>query len=96
MIVHVVLELLLLLKSSPAQVAGMGLVPGVGPPDVTVVCGVRGEGLPAVLTLEGSLSGVLADVCSQDTGGCEGLGKKKKKTQSVLYFRFSFARLNSQ
>lgn len=96
MIFHVVLELLFLLKSSPAQVAGMGLVPGVGPPDVAVVCGVRGEGLPAVLTLEGSLSGVLADVCSQDTGGCEGLEeKRKKKKQSVLYFRFSF-RLNSQ
>ncbi len=74
---HVVLKFLLLLKRSPAQLAGIRLVSGVCPPDVAVVGGVGGEGLPAVLTLEGPLSRVLADVCSQDTGGSEGLEEKK-------------------
>lgn len=69
----VVLQFVLLLKRSVAQLAGIRLVLGVRPPDVAVVCGVRGEGLPAVFALEGPLSGVLADVCSQDAGGCEGL-----------------------
>lgn len=75
------MKFLFLLKRSPAQVAGMGLVPGVGPPDVAVVGGVRGEGLPAVLALEGPLSGVLADVCSQNTGGGEGL---EEETEVIL------------
>lgn len=73
---HVVLKLLLLLKGDSAQVAGVGLVLGVGPPNVAVVGGVGGEGLPAVLALEGPLSGVLADVRSQNTGGSEGLEER--------------------
>lgn len=75
---HVVLELQLLLEGGSAQVAGMGLVSGVGPSDVAVVRGVGGEGLPAVLALEGPLSGVLPDVCSQDAGGSEGLEVKRR------------------
>lgn len=75
----VVLQFLLVLKRSPAQVAGLRLVSGVGPPDVAVVGSVGGEGLPAVLTLEGSLSGVLADVCAQNTGGSEGLEQDNSK-----------------
>lgn len=77
-----VLKFLLVLKRSSAQVAGMRLVLGVSPPDVAVVGSVGGESLPAVLALEGPLSGVLSDVCSQNTGGSEGLeerGKIKKK-----------------
>lgn len=70
---HVMLELLFLLEGGAAQLAGTRLVPGVGPPDVAVVGGVRGEGLPAVLALERPLPGVLADVCAQDAGGSEGL-----------------------
>lgn len=68
-----IFELQLLLERSPAHVAGKGLVPGVCAADVAVVGGVRSEGLPAVLTLEGSLPGVLADVRAQDTGGSKGL-----------------------
>lgn len=67
------LELLLVLKRGAAQFAWIRFVPGVGPPDVAVVGGVRGEGLPAVLALERPLPGVLADVCAQDAGGSEGL-----------------------
>lgn len=70
---HVELELLLVLKRGAAQFARIRLVPGVGPPDVAVVGGVRGEGLPAVLALERPLPGVLTDVCAQDAGGSEGL-----------------------
>lgn len=66
-------ELLLLQKSGPTQLAGKRLVPGMGPADVAVVGRVGGEGLPAVLTLEGPLSGMLADVSAQDAGGSEGL-----------------------
>ncbi len=93
---HVVLELVFFLKSSPAQVAGIGLVLGVGPPDVAVVGGVGGEGLPAVLALEGPLSGVLADVCSQNAGGSEGLEEKEGDKHRVSIFICSFfAMLNS-
>lgn len=70
---HVVLELQVLLEGDAAQLARMRLVPGVGPPDVAVVGGVGGEGLPAVLALERPLPGVLADVRAQDAGGSEGL-----------------------
>lgn len=70
---HVILELLVVLERGAAQVARIRLVSGVGPPDVAVVGGVRGEGLPAVLALERPLPGVLADVCAQDAGGSEGL-----------------------
>lgn len=70
---HVILELLVVLKGGAAQFARKRLVSGVGPPDVAVVGGVRGEGLPAVLALERPLPGVLADVCAQDAGGSEGL-----------------------
>lgn len=70
---HVELELLLVLEGGAAQLARMRLVPGVGAPDVAVVGGVGGEGLPAVLALERPLPGVLADVCAQDAGGGEGL-----------------------
>lgn len=80
---HVVLEPLFLWERSSAQVAGKRLVPGVGPPDVAVVGGVRGEGLPAVLALEGPLSGVLADVCSQDAGGREGLDGEEEGQKSL-------------
>lgn len=73
---HVVFQLLLVLKGRSAQVAGIVLIFGVGPADVAVVGGVGGEGLAAVLALEGPLSGVLADVCAQNTGGCEGLERK--------------------
>lgn len=85
---HVVLESLFLLKRSSAQVAGIGLVLGVGPPDVAVVGGVRGEGLPAVLALEGPLSGVLADVCSQDAGGREGLEEEEEEEGRKVYVRY--------
>lgn len=73
MVFHVILELLFVLKGGAAQFARIRLVSGVRPPDVTVVGGVRGEGLPAVLALERPLPGVLADVCAQDAGGSEGL-----------------------
>lgn len=73
MALHVMLQLLVLLKRGAAQRARMRLVSGVGPPDVAVVGGVRGEGLPAVLALERPLPGVLADVRAQDAGGSEGL-----------------------
>lgn len=75
---YVKLQFLLVLKRSPAQVAGVRLVSGVGAPDVAVVRGVGGEGLPAVFALEGPLSGVLADVRAQNTGGSEGLEERKK------------------
>lgn len=77
-----VFKLLLLLERSSAQVARVRLVFGVGPPDVAVMGGVGGEGLPAVLALEGPLSGVLADVCAQDTGGGEGLEEEGIKAVS--------------
>lgn len=94
MTLNVILELLLLLKRSSAQVAGIRPVPGVGPPDVAVMSGVRGEGLPAVLALEGPLSGVLPDVCSEDAGGSEGLGEgsegEEKREENVrIIFRIS-------
>lgn len=76
----VVFQLLLLLKSSPAQLALERLVPGVGPADVAIVGGVGGEGLPAVLAFEGPLSGVLANVRAQNTGGSKGL-----KERSYIY-----------
>lgn len=85
-----IFQLLFLLESSPAQLAGMRLVLGVGPPDVAVVGGVRGEGLPAVLTLEGPLPGVLADMCPQDTGGSEGL--EEKTLLLYVFFFFSFVK----
>lgn len=69
----VVLQFVLLLKSGIAQLAGIGLVFGVRPPDVAVVRGVRGEGLAAVFALEGPLSGVLPNVRPQNAGGSEGL-----------------------
>lgn len=87
---HVVLKFLFVLKRSPAQVAGIRLVFGVGPPDVAVVGRVGGEGLPAVLALEGPLSGVLADVCSQDAGGSEGLEEEKKGREHFVSMTFSF------
>lgn len=84
MTVGVLLELLLLLERGPAQVAGVRLVLGVGPPDVAVVGRVRREGLPAVLALEGPLSGVLADVRAQDTGGGEGLEERDLQDQGLV------------
>lgn len=80
---------LLLLKGSSAQVAGKRLIPGVGPTDVAVVCGVGSKGLPAVLALEGPLSGVLADVCSQDAGGGEGLEEENEVSMKFIYL-FTF------
>lgn len=72
---HVVFKLLLFLERRSAQLAWIQLVSGVRPTDVAVVGGVGGEGLPAVLALEGPLAGVLSDVCAQNTGGSEGLGE---------------------
>lgn len=84
---QVILELLFILKRGAAQFARMGLVPGVGPPDVAVVGGVGGEGLPAVLALERPLPGVLADVCAQDAGGSEGLeGEKGFSFKDLKFF----------
>lgn len=77
-------ELLLLLEGGSAQLTQVRLLSGVGPPDVAVVGRVGGEGLPAVLALEGPLSGVLADVGSQDTGGGEGLNEQFN-TQVMLF-----------
>jgi len=77
---HVMFKFQFLLERSSAHVAGAGLVLGVGPPDVAVVGGVRREGLPAVLTLEGPLPGVLADVRAQNTGSSEGLRGKTHNT----------------
>lgn len=74
---HVILELQVLLKGGAAQVARGRLVSGVGPPDVAVVGGVRGERLPAVLALERPLPGVLADVRAQDAGGSKGLEEER-------------------
>lgn len=82
-----VLKFLLLFERNSAQAAGAGLVLGVGPPDVAVVRGVGGEGLPAVLALEGPLPGVLADVCAQDAGGGEGL--QERSTGSVRCICFA-------
>lgn len=70
---HVVPELLLFLKGGAAQITQVWLVSGVGPADVAVVSRMGGEGLTAVLALERPLSGVLADVSPQNTGGGEGL-----------------------
>lgn len=75
----VVLQLLLLRKSGPAQLALERLFPGVGPADVAVVGGVGSEGLPAVLALEGPLSGVLTNVRAQDAGG----SKRLKETSLI-------------
>lgn len=86
MIFHVVLKFLFLLKGSSAQVAGIRLIPGVGPTDVAVVGGVGGEGLPAVLALEGPLSGVLANVCSQDAGGGEGLEEEDEGSMELFIY----------
>lgn len=72
---HVVFKLLLFLERHSAQLAWIRLVSGVRPTDVAVVGGVGGEGLPAVLALEGPLTGVLSDVCAQNAGGSEGLGE---------------------
>lgn len=88
----VVFQLLLLLKSSPAQLALERLVPGVGPADVAIVGGVGGEGLPAVLAFEGPLSGVLANVRAQNTGGSKGLKERsyiyEKKLNKIKYCVF--------
>lgn len=73
MALDVILELQVLLEGGAAQLTRIGLVSGVGPPDVAVVGGVGGEGLPAVLALERPLPGVLADVRAQDAGGSKGL-----------------------
>lgn len=81
---HVIVELLLVLERGAAQVARIRLVFGVGPPDVAVVGGVGGEGLPAVLALERPLPGVLADVRAQDAGGSEGLQGKPALSCSAL------------
>lgn len=75
---RVVFQLLHVFKGCSAHFARIGLVLGVGPSDVTVVSSVRGEGLPAVLTLERSLSGVLANVCAQNTGSRECLVRRGK------------------
>lgn len=72
---HVVFKLLLFLERHSAQLAWIRLVSGVRPTDVAVVGGVGGEGLPAVLALEGPLTGVLSDVCAQNAGSSEGLGE---------------------
>lgn len=69
----------------------------MGPPDVAVVGGVGGEGLPAVLALERPLSGVLADMCAQNTRGGEGLEEKEEGTKQPVRMRFSFVFMfNSQ
>lgn len=95
----VVLQFALLLKSGVAQLAGVRLVFGVRPPDVAVVRGVRGEGLPAVFALEGPLAGVLPDVRPQDAGGSEGLeeggreaeGRQQPETRlDLLFYLFIF------
>lgn len=93
-----VFQLLLLLKRSSAQLAGERLVFGVGPPDVAVMGGVGGEGLPAVLALEGPLSGVLADVCAQNAGGSEGLEERNFKLFVSIIFTLPpfFLFFNSQ
>lgn len=83
-----ILELLVVLERGAAQVARTRLVSGVGPPDVAVVGGVRGEGLPAVLALERPLPGVLADVCAQDAGGSEGL--EGIRALNRIFAMFSF------
>lgn len=93
---HVVYILLLLLERGSAQVTGVRLVFGVGSPNVAVVGGVGGEGLPAVLTLEGPFSGVLADVCAQNTGGGEGLDEEGINTVSRLIFFFRFSSMQLQ
>jgi len=71
------------LKRRPTQLASVRLVSGVGSADVAVMGGVRGEGLPAVFALKGPLSGVLADVCAQDTGGSESL---KESMVDIYYY----------
>ena len=75
MVFHVALQFLQVLEGLSAHVAGEhgGLVLGVRPAHVAVVRGVRGEGLPAVLALERSLSRVLADVRAQNAGSSESL-----------------------
>lgn len=83
---HVISEFLFVLERSSAQVAGVGLVLGVGPPDVAVVGGVRSEGLPAVLALEGPLSGVLADVSAQNAGSSEGLDEREAEFKWLWCF----------
>ena len=73
MTLHVVIEFCRFLKGASTHVARVGFILGVGAPDVAVVSRVRGEGFPAVFTLERPLSGVLADVRAQDAGGSKGL-----------------------
>lgn len=66
---HVIFQLLCVLESGRTHITGEGLVFGVCPSDVAVVCRVRGERFPAVFTLERPLAGVLADVSAEDAGG---------------------------
>lgn len=66
---HVIFQLLCVLKSGRTHITGEWLVFGVSPSDVAVVCRVRGEGFPAVFTFERPLAGVLADVSAEDAGG---------------------------
>lgn len=70
---HVIFQLLCILESGCTHITGEGLVFGVCPADVAVVCRVRGERFPAVFTLERPLAGVLADVRAEDAGGRERL-----------------------
>lgn len=76
MILHVVLEFFYIWKGAPTNVTWRRLVLGVGTPDVAVVCGVRCEGLSAVLALERPLSRVLANMRAQNTGSCESLARR--------------------
>jgi len=71
---HVIFQLLCIMESGCTHITGEGFVLGVCPADVAVVCRVRGKRFPAVFALERPLAGVLADVRSEDAGGCERLG----------------------
>lgn len=68
-----IFEFLDLLEGTPTNITGERLVFGMGTPDMTVMSGVRGEGLPAVLALERALAGMLPDVSAKDAGRSEGL-----------------------
>lgn len=85
MTLDVEFQFLLILERSPAHLTRERFFPGVCPPDVTVVGGVRGEGLPAVFTLERPLSGVLPNMSAENTGGCEGLQRQKQNKKQNTF-----------
>lgn len=72
---HVKFEFLEVLEGTLTNITGEGFVFGMGAPDVAVVSGVRCEGLPAVLTLERALAGMLSDMSAKDAGRGESLDK---------------------